>query len=96
MYGTMNLKWFTSSVEYLSVHYQVPFSVCNLNCAFLLFQVLLSSMKNLDKSFIYRYLHPWLGTGLLTSTGTVLYSGNFFQSVEQIALIVVLEVYSWN
>jgi len=78
------------------VHYELPFSVCNINCAFLLFQILLSSMKNLDKSFIYVYLQPWLGTGLLTSTGTMLYSGNFFQSMEQTALTVVLEVYSWN
>jgi hypothetical protein len=53
-------------------------------------------MKNLDKSFTYIYLHPWLGTGLLTSTGTMLYSDSFFWSVEQIALTVVLEAYSWN
>jgi len=53
-------------------------------------------MKNLDKSFIYVYLQPWLGTGLLTSTGTMLYSGSFCQSMEQTALTVVLEVYGWN
>ena len=69
-------------------------SVCNFNCVFLLFQALLSSMKNLDKSFTYKLLQPWLGTGLLTSTGTMLYSDSFFQSVKQIALTVVLEVYS--
>nr|QLC36648.1 cytochrome P450 4V2 [Kryptolebias hermaphroditus] len=29
----------------------------------------LSSPVHLDKSFAYKFLHPWLGTGLLTSTG---------------------------
>nr|QST15030.1 CYP4C33-like protein 1 [Diaphanosoma celebensis] len=33
-------------------------------------EVLLSSNKFIDKSPDYDYLHPWLGTGLLTSTGT--------------------------
>ncbi|KAB7506176.1 Cytochrome P450 4C1 [Armadillidium nasatum] len=33
-------------------------------------EVLLSSNKYLDKSADYKALHPWLGTGLLTSTGT--------------------------
>jgi hypothetical protein len=51
-------------------------------------------MKNLDKSFTYQYLHPWLGTGLLTSTGTMVYSVSIFQSMEQIALTAVLEVYN--
>jgi cytochrome P450 len=32
-------------------------------------QVLLSSNKFIDKSSEYDFLHPWLGTGLLTSTG---------------------------
>lgn len=32
-------------------------------------EVLLSSPKHLDKSRDYNFLHPWLGTGLLTSTG---------------------------
>nr|AFH35031.1 cytochrome P450 4C [Portunus trituberculatus] len=32
-------------------------------------EVLLSSQKHLDKSRDYSFLHPWLGTGLLTSTG---------------------------
>ncbi|XP_048448511.1 cytochrome P450 4V2-like, partial [Rhincodon typus] len=32
-------------------------------------QVVLSSSKHLDKSYAYKFLHPWLGTGLLTSTG---------------------------
>jgi len=53
-------------------------------------------MKHLDKSFTYVHLQSWLGTGLLTSTGTILYSGSFCQSVEQTALTVVLVVYSWN
>lgn len=32
-------------------------------------ELLLSSTKHIDKSDDYKYLHPWLGTGLLTSTG---------------------------
>ncbi|GCB73373.1 hypothetical protein scyTo_0002508 [Scyliorhinus torazame] len=32
-------------------------------------KVILSSSKQLDKSYVYKFLHPWLGTGLLTSTG---------------------------
>ncbi|PSN54060.1 Cytochrome P450 4C1, partial [Blattella germanica] len=31
--------------------------------------VILSSSKHLDKSYGYDFLHPWLGKGLLTSTG---------------------------
>uniref|UniRef100_A0A8C6LMU4 Cytochrome P450 4V2 n=1 Tax=Nothobranchius furzeri TaxID=105023 RepID=A0A8C6LMU4_NOTFU len=30
----------------------------------------LSNPIHLDKAFAYKFLHPWLGTGLLTSTGT--------------------------
>lgn len=32
-------------------------------------EVILSSSKQIDKAFMYKFLHPWLGTGLLTSTG---------------------------
>ncbi|KAK7073669.1 Cytochrome P450 4V2, partial [Halocaridina rubra] len=32
-------------------------------------QVILSSQKHIDKSRDYTFLHPWLGTGLLTATG---------------------------
>ena len=32
-------------------------------------EVLLKSSKNTRKGFIYEFLHPWLGTGLLTSHG---------------------------
>ncbi|KAL6437196.1 hypothetical protein ACFW04_005037 [Cataglyphis niger] len=31
---------------------------------------ILSSTKHIEKSIIYHVLHPWFGTGLLTSTGT--------------------------
>ncbi|XP_033217450.1 cytochrome P450 4C1-like isoform X2 [Belonocnema kinseyi] len=32
-------------------------------------QILLTNTKNIEKSMIYNLFHPWLGTGLLTSTG---------------------------
>uniref|UniRef100_UPI003B5B31EC cytochrome P450 4C1-like n=1 Tax=Leptopilina boulardi TaxID=63433 RepID=UPI003B5B31EC len=32
-------------------------------------EILLSSMKHIEKSRLYDFLHPWLKTGLLTSTG---------------------------
>jgi len=33
-------------------------------------QVVLSSSLNLNKAYFYKFLHPWLGTGLVTATGT--------------------------
>ncbi|XP_043470023.1 uncharacterized protein LOC122503517 [Leptopilina heterotoma] len=32
-------------------------------------QILLSSFKHTEKSMLYKFLHPWLGSGLLTSSG---------------------------
>nr|XP_003221648.2 PREDICTED: cytochrome P450 4V2 [Anolis carolinensis] len=32
-------------------------------------EVILSSSKYIEKPYLYKFLHPWLGTGLLTSTG---------------------------
>jgi hypothetical protein len=33
------------------------------------FQAVLSSMTVLDKAWSYKYVIPWLGTGLLTGSG---------------------------
>lgn len=33
-------------------------------------EVILTSSKQINKSFMYKFLQPWLGLGLLTSTGT--------------------------
>ncbi|KAM6150090.1 cytochrome P450 4V2 [Erethizon dorsatum] len=33
-------------------------------------EVILTSSKQIDKSFVYKFLEPWLGLGLLTSTGS--------------------------
>ncbi|KAM4837278.1 cytochrome P450 4V2 [Thomomys bottae] len=33
-------------------------------------EVILNSSKQIDKSFMYKFLEPWLGLGLLTSTGS--------------------------
>jgi hypothetical protein len=35
-------------------------------------QVLLGSTSKIDKAYTYRFLWPWLGSGLLTSTGKVI------------------------
>ncbi|XP_064367130.1 cytochrome P450 4V2 isoform X2 [Dromaius novaehollandiae] len=32
-------------------------------------EVILNSSKHIEKSYLYKFLQPWLGTGLLTSTG---------------------------
>ncbi|XP_069699703.1 cytochrome P450 4C1-like [Periplaneta americana] len=32
-------------------------------------EVIMSSSRHLQKSFAYEFMHPWIGTGLLTSTG---------------------------
>jgi hypothetical protein len=40
-----------------------------LNVIGIFSQPILSSPKHIDKSGDYTYLHPWLGTGLLTSYG---------------------------
>ncbi|PNF35384.1 Cytochrome P450 4C1 [Cryptotermes secundus] len=32
-------------------------------------EILLSSTRHLEKSFAYKFIEPWLGTGLLTATG---------------------------
>ncbi|KAI5735236.1 hypothetical protein M8J77_016046 [Diaphorina citri] len=32
-------------------------------------ELIMNNSKNLDKGFGYNFLHPWLGTGLLTSNG---------------------------
>ncbi|KAL8207354.1 UNVERIFIED_CONTAM: hypothetical protein K2H54_055044 [Gekko kuhli] len=33
-------------------------------------EVVLSSSKHIEKPYLYTFLHPWLGTGLLTSSGS--------------------------
>jgi hypothetical protein len=35
-------------------------------------QIVLSSTSVIDKGYTYRFLWPWLGSGLLTSTGKVI------------------------
>lgn len=44
--------------------------------------MILRSSENLDKSDIYTFMRPWLGTGLLTSTGKQLFSVLFHCPLE--------------
>jgi hypothetical protein len=45
------------------------------------FQPILSNSKLIDKSADYRYLHPWLGTGLLTSAGEIIFLNHITYSI---------------
>jgi hypothetical protein len=45
------------------------------------FQPILSSSKHIDKSADYCYLHPWLGTGLLTSSGEIIFLNSFIYTI---------------
>ncbi|KAL6416388.1 hypothetical protein ACFW04_013528 [Cataglyphis niger] len=35
-------------------------------------EIILSSTKHIEKGYVYKLMHPWLGTGLLTSTETAM------------------------
>jgi hypothetical protein len=50
-------------------------------------QVLLSSTCQIDKAFPYTFLRPWLGSGLLTNTGTVM-------EQHSVTVSKVIEMYS--
>lgn len=50
--------------------------------AVVMFQPILSSSKHINKSTDYSYLHPWLGTGLLTSAGEIIFLNSFIYSVS--------------
>jgi len=45
------------------------------------FQPILSNSKHIDKSADYCYLHPWLGSGLLTSAGEIIFLNRFIYSI---------------
>jgi len=59
---------------------------------------LLSSTSQIDKAYGYRFLWPWLGSGLLTSTGTVIeqHSANVSKDNVQHSATVskVIEIHS--
>jgi hypothetical protein len=42
-------------------------------CVLLHLQALFGSTSQIDKSYIYTFLWPWLGSGLLTSTGKMIH-----------------------
>lgn len=55
------------------------------DCKFL--ELVLSSIKFIDKSLNYTYFQNWLGTGLLTSTGKTV----FKYSVNRLLILSVLD-----
>ena len=71
--------------------------MCYARCCHVALQVLLSSTSQIDKGNVYRFLWPWLGSGLLTSTGTVTeqHSATLSKVIEQhsAAVIMVTETY---
>nr|AZR39458.1 cytochrome P450 [Agasicles hygrophila] len=56
-YGTF-IKCFTGPIHFILIVFDIKF-----------LENILSSTKLIDKSVRYSFLHRWLGTGLLTSTG---------------------------
>jgi len=50
-------------------HVKSQMCACFIVCLFACLQILLTNTKMLDKAFPYKFLHSWLGEGLLTSTG---------------------------
>ena len=47
--------------------------VCLFVCLLACLQILLTNTKMLDKAFMYKFLYPWLGEGLLTSKGMLVW-----------------------
>ena len=79
-------------------HYLYCWNVrCTLLCHVAL-QVLLSSTSQIDKAYNYRFLWPWLGSGLLTSTGRVIEQHSITVSVVTephcVTVSMVTETYS--
>uniref|UniRef100_F7ARF4 Uncharacterized protein n=1 Tax=Ciona intestinalis TaxID=7719 RepID=F7ARF4_CIOIN len=66
---TGRLNWvMTEAVEKIAVLWLGPIpliGVVHPEAA----EVILRSSKHIEKSFVYTFVHPWLGTGLLTSGG---------------------------
>lgn len=46
-----------------------------------IFQFVLSNTTNIEKNLLYNFLHPWLGTGLLTSTGKWMWKNKYHPKV---------------
>lgn len=65
-WGICLLFHLLSSIIVSLYHFFVLIKLC-FGC--LLYQIILSSVKHIDKMNDYRFLHPWLGNGLITSTG---------------------------
>lgn len=62
--------WMARSIKYAPIYrsWGGPLAVIHLTRPEHI-EIILNSSKHIDKSLVYKFLHPWLGTGLLTSTG---------------------------
>uniref|UniRef100_A0A8D8XRZ0 Cytochrome P450 4C1 n=1 Tax=Cacopsylla melanoneura TaxID=428564 RepID=A0A8D8XRZ0_9HEMI len=62
--------WMARSLKYAPIYrsWGGPLAVLHLTRPEHI-ELILNSSKHIDKSMVYNFLHPWLGTGLLTSTG---------------------------
>ncbi|KAM4707689.1 cytochrome P450 4V2-like [Discoglossus pictus] len=70
------VEFFLQIIEYTEVFRNLPLIKLWLGPIPLLIlyhaetvEPILSTSKHMDKAYPYKFLHPWLGTGLLTSTG---------------------------
>lgn len=62
------------------------------------FQILLTSQKSINKGPSYNYLHPWMKTGLLTSSGKYWTFQRFICLMRNITKMIELQhcVYEKN
>lgn len=76
LYGKSHRFWFFGVLHFNAIRARdlEVSCICICTCIYAMFNIyfqnLLSSSKNITKSELYQFLHPLMGTGLLTSTGS--------------------------
>ncbi|XP_066581157.1 cytochrome P450 4C1-like [Prorops nasuta] len=72
----LSMKELWTYLRYLNNEYYPIYKIWSITTALVNIrhpddaEVLLTSTKHIEKSELYNFLHPWFGTGLLTSTGS--------------------------